>query len=458
MLSKKSKAIGFIIMSAFGFAMMAAFVRLAGDLPFTQKTFFRNLVAVAVAAVVLCREKVGFKWEKGNLPLLIIRATCGTLGIFCNYYAIDHLVLADANILNKMSPFFAIIFSLILLKERASVFQYAAVLAAFGSSMLIIKPGFSSATFPAIIGLLGGMGAGAAYTCVRALSRKGEKSARIVFFFSMFSTLVCVPAMITDYHPMTWGQFFCLIGAGASAAPDSGVTLAYANAPAKEISVFDHTRSSSAVLGFSCSASCRTAGASSAICRSAAFRSRCSLQPQSGRKDSNMIEYELVRSKRKTLAVQVTREGRVIVRAPLRLAKYRIERFVAEHTDWIARALADQQSRRAAHPEPDEAKQAELIRRAKIELPPKVQHYAKLMNLYPTGLKITSARTRFGSCSGKNSICFSWRLMDYPELAIDYVVVHELAHIVHKNHGPQFWALVERYLPDYRARRAMLRE
>ena len=194
MLSKKSKAIGFIIMSAFGFAMMAAFVRLAGDLPFTQKTFFRNLVAVAVAAVVLCREKVGFKWEKGNLPLLIIRATCGTLGIFCNYYAIDHLVLADANILNKMSPFFAIIFSLILLKERASVFQYAAVLAAFGSSMLIIKPGFSSATFPAIIGLLGGMGAGAAYTCVRALSRKGEKSARIVFFFSMFSTLVCVPA------------------------------------------------------------------------------------------------------------------------------------------------------------------------------------------------------------------------------------------------------------------------
>ena len=151
-----------------------------------------------------------------------------------------------------MSPFFAIIFSLILLKERASVFQYAAVLAAFGSSMLIIKPGFSSATFPAIIGLLGGMGAGAAYTCVRALSRKGEKSARIVFFFSMFSTLVCVPFMITDYHPMTWGQFFCLIGAGASAALGQfGVTLAYANAPAKEISVFDYTQVIfSAVLGF----------------------------------------------------------------------------------------------------------------------------------------------------------------------------------------------------------------
>ena len=79
-----------------------------------------------------------------------------------------------------------------------------------------------------------------------------------------------------------------------------------------------------------------------------------------------MIEYELVRSKRKTLAVQVTREGRVIVRAPLRLAKYRIERFVAEHTDWIVRALADQQFRRAAHPEPDEAKQAVLRARAAL--------------------------------------------------------------------------------------------
>ena len=159
MLSNKSKAIGYIMLSAFGFALMTAFVRLAGDLPFTQKSLFRNLVAVAVAVIVLRREKCGFKWEKGNLPLLILRSTCGTLGIFCNYYAIDHLVLADANILNKMSPFFAILFSLVLLKERANVWQYLSVLAAFGGAMLIIKPGFSADTFPAVIGLLGGMSA-----------------------------------------------------------------------------------------------------------------------------------------------------------------------------------------------------------------------------------------------------------------------------------------------------------
>ena len=252
MLSNKSKAIGFILLSALGFALMSAFVRLAGDLPFTQKSFFRNAVAMLVAAVMLRREGIGFRWEKGNLPLLLARSLCGTLGIFCNYYAIDHLVLADANILNKMSPFFAILFSLILLRERANLFQYLMVLVAFGGSMLVIKPGFSSEAFPAFIGLIGGIGAGAAYTFVRALSKRAEKSARIVFFFSAFSTLVTLPFLLLDYHPMTWQQLACLIAAGLSATLGQfGVTLAYSFAPAKEISVFDYAQVLfTALLGF----------------------------------------------------------------------------------------------------------------------------------------------------------------------------------------------------------------
>ncbi|HIY53383.1 MAG TPA: M48 family metallopeptidase [Candidatus Agathobaculum merdavium] len=171
-----------------------------------------------------------------------------------------------------------------------------------------------------------------------------------------------------------------------------------------------------------------------------------------------MDKVELIRSRRRTLGLEVTREGRVIVRVPLRASAASIERFVQEHAEWIQKAQARQRARLAAHPEPDEAGQAVLMRRAREELPPKVAYYAQRMGLQPTGMTITSARTRFGSCSPKNRLCFSWRLMDYPEAAIDYVVVHELAHIVHKNHGPQFWALVERYMPDYRARRALLRE
>lgn len=232
--------------------MMNALVRMAGDLPFTQKAFFRNLIAMLFAAGVLRKSGVSFRWQKGNLPLLLVRATCGTLGIFCNFYAVDHLVLADANILSKMSPFFAILFSLVLLKERATFVQYGAVLLAFVGALLVIKPGFSAAAVPALVGLLGGMLAGAAYTAVRALSQRGEAGARIVFFFSAFSTLVTLPFVIFDYHPMSAMQLLCLIGAGFSATLGQfGVTLAYANAPAKEVSVFDYTQVLfAAVLGF----------------------------------------------------------------------------------------------------------------------------------------------------------------------------------------------------------------
>ena len=98
-----------------------------------------------------------------------------------------------------------------------------------------------------------------------------------------------------------------------------------------------------------------------------------------------------------------------------------------------------------------------MIERAKVELPPRVSHYAKLMGLIPAGITITGAEKRFGSCSAKNRLCFSWHLMRYPEAAIDYVVVHELAHIPHKNHGKAFYALIETVLPDYKARKKLLK-
>ena len=158
------------------------------------------------------------------------------------------------------------------------------------------------------------------------------------------------------------------------------------------------------------------------------------------------------------MALEVTREGRVVVRAPLRLAQKRIDEFVREHTEWIEDHQAIQRKRRENHPEPTEEEREALIRRAKEILPEKVERYGGAMGLRPAGITITGARKRFGSCSGKNRICFSWRLMQYPEEAIDYVVVHELAHIRHKNHGKDFYACVESVLPDWRERRRMLKE
>ena len=169
-----------------------------------------------------------------------------------------------------------------------------------------------------------------------------------------------------------------------------------------------------------------------------------------------MREYSLIRSKRRTLSLEITRDLTVLVRAPLRCSRGEIDRFVQQHEDWIVTHLEKQKTRVQAHPEPTEEQRKELIERAKRDLPPKVAHYAAQMGVEPAGISITSARTRFGSCSGKNRLSFTWRLMEYPDESIDSVVVHELAHIVHKNHGREFYALVESVLPDYKQRKKLL--
>lgn len=172
----------------------------------------------------------------------------------------------------------------------------------------------------------------------------------------------------------------------------------------------------------------------------------------------SLPEYELVRSARKTLAMEITGEGRVVVRSPMRLSRERIERFVAEHEAWIAKHLEIQRRRKENHPRPTEAEREAYIQKAREILPGKVAQYGKMMGVRPTGITITGAEKRFGSCSAKNRICFSWRLMGYPEEAIDYVVVHELAHIRHKDHSKNFYAFVEEVLPDWRERRKLLKE
>ena len=169
------------------------------------------------------------------------------------------------------------------------------------------------------------------------------------------------------------------------------------------------------------------------------------------------MNYTLVRSNRKTLCVSITPEGEVVVRAPQRLAKREIDRFVAAHAEWIAAHVEMARLRAEKYPEPDETERAALIERAKAVLPPLVEKHARSMGVSLAGLKITGARRRFGSCSGKNSLCFSLYLMRYPMEAIEYVVVHELAHILEKNHGPAFYAVVAEEMPDYKARAALLK-
>lgn len=232
---------------------MSLFVKLSGDLPAFQKAFFRNFIALIFIIAMMLREKIGFLPKKSNIPALLGRSLFGTLGLLCNFYALGQLNLSDANMLNKLSPFFAIVFSVFLLREKPNVIQLLGVTVAFTGSVLIIKPGFDNPrVIPAIAGVLGGMGAGAAYTFVRKLGENGENSKRIVFYFSAFSCLFCVPFMIAEYEPMTAVQTLFLVLAGTFACVGQlGITKAYLCAPAKEISVYDYTQVVfAAILGF----------------------------------------------------------------------------------------------------------------------------------------------------------------------------------------------------------------
>ena len=243
MKQEKRQGILFIIGAGFFFALMTFFVRLSGDLPTMEKAFFRNAVAAVVAAFLLIRAKEPFYAPKKSWGGLFMRSFCGTVGLICNFYAIDRLNIADANMLNKLSPFFAIIMSTFILKEKANKVEWGAVVLAFTGALLVIKPSFDIQFVYGLIGALGGLGAGIAYTYVRKLGKMGVKGPVIVLCFSLFSCGVTLPFFIIGYKPMSMTQFVCLMLAGVCAAGGQiCITTAYTKAPAKAISVFDYTQ------------------------------------------------------------------------------------------------------------------------------------------------------------------------------------------------------------------------
>ena len=216
-LNNKTKGIFFIIASAFFFSLMSLFVRMAGDLPTMEKAFFRNAIAAVFAIVILSHTPEKFHIRKGSWPDLIKRSVYGTMGVILNFWAIDHIAIADASVLNKMSPFFAIIMSVIILKEKVTGKDWMIVVVAFLGAVLVIKPTAGIASIPAFAGLLSGFGAGAAYTYVRKLGLSGERGPVIIMVFSLFSCIVCLPFMLFDFRPMTMTQLLILLGAGMAA-------------------------------------------------------------------------------------------------------------------------------------------------------------------------------------------------------------------------------------------------
>ncbi len=303
-MSAKQKGVLCIVASAFGFALMAFFVRLCDDyggaVSCFQKSFFRNVIALLLALAVFLRGRIeriknlelriknggigqscaSLNGERPSRPLseaqkkdntailnskflilnsenntailnskflilnsLILRSVFGTIGIFANFYALSKIPIGEAMTLNKTAPFFTVFFSWILLGERVTRRQLVCLVLAFAGAVLVMKPGFRvGETHAALLALTGGLGAGLAYVCVHQLGKMKVNGAFIVLFFSAFSCLASLPFVLVDYAPMTFAQVLILLGAGIGAAIGQfGVTAAYRFAEPRSIAAYDYT-------------------------------------------------------------------------------------------------------------------------------------------------------------------------------------------------------------------------
>jgi len=247
----KPKAVFFMMLSAFAFAMMGAMVKLSGNIPILEKVFFRNLVSLGVAFLFIRKSKVSMFGDRKNQKYLIARSLLGLSGVVFYFYAINNLYLADSSMLNKLSPFFVTLFAFVFLNEKLSKIQIPALIVVFIGALLVIKPRFSFAVLPAVSGTVSAVCAGAAYTLVRYLKNK-EHPSTIVFYFSLVSVIGVLPLMLFNFKLPNMMQLFFLVCTGIFAAIGQfSLTFGYKYAPASEVSIFNYfSIVFSAVIGF----------------------------------------------------------------------------------------------------------------------------------------------------------------------------------------------------------------
>jgi len=238
----KKLAVIYMLLSALVFAIMAGLVKKSGDLPSMEKAMFRNLVSLFISIAILKTKRMSLWGQKKNRAVLLLRGAVGTIGLICYFYSIDHLILADSSMLNRLSPFFVMLFAIIILKNRINRYQILSLIIALAGSALIIKPGFHiSGTFPAVIGFLSAVFSGLAYTLVSFLGKR-ENSYTIVFYFSLVSSIVCLPMSLLNPVVPDLTQLLLLLAAGIMAAMGQFLlTGAYRYAPAAEVSIYNYS-------------------------------------------------------------------------------------------------------------------------------------------------------------------------------------------------------------------------
>ncbi len=211
------KSVLLMTVSSLSFAIMSLMVRLAGDLPLFEKVFFRNLVALIIAVIIIYKRGDSLWGKKENRKFLILRGLGGLGGVMMYFYAISNMNLSDGTMLNKLSPFFVILFAALMLKEKLNKHQIIAVIVAFAASMLIIKPQFDIVAIPALAGFASAIFAGFAYALIRMLNNKGESPATIVFYFSLVSFILTLPGAVATFVMPSTSEWLYLLGIGVFA-------------------------------------------------------------------------------------------------------------------------------------------------------------------------------------------------------------------------------------------------
>lgn len=235
-----TRAVLMICLAGLSFSLVGVAVRLSGDVPLYEKVFFRSVVSLAATAVVALRSHSNPFARTPRIPLLILRGVFGTTAMTLYFYAIGHLALGDATILNKLSPFFVVVFAVVFLKERLPRYAIPVLVCALIGAVLVVKPQLDLRVGPAMAGVLSAAASGAAYTVVRSLKGK-EPPYRIVFYFALVSSVAMVPLMLLKYVPPAPEQLLLLLGAGLFATTGQlSLTHAYHQAPATKISVYNY--------------------------------------------------------------------------------------------------------------------------------------------------------------------------------------------------------------------------
>lgn len=243
-MTNRQKGTIFQLLCSFFFCCMGVFIKLAGDVPTIEKAFFRNLMAMIIAFIILRRTKKDDEENitKTSIFFLFLRSFAGIAAMLCNFYAIDHLLLSDATTINKIAPFCTIFFSFLLLKEKPKLNQILFLILAFLGVFLVFRPGFAEGNLKDyFIALLGGVGGGFAVSCVRKLNKLGVEKSRIIFFFSTVSTLVCLLLGIKSFVMPTNQQILMLFFIGVMGTLGQfTMTTAYYYASAAQISIYDY--------------------------------------------------------------------------------------------------------------------------------------------------------------------------------------------------------------------------